>query len=76
MYIGSVMLNSVGRQHDMNMCLKGKARNNLCTTSKTRHDLRMTSKTRYTYNLEHVIFKHGMAYGIEHINKFSICSMA
>ena len=46
------MLNSVVRQQDMNMCLKGKARNNLCTTSKTRHDLSMTSKTRYTYNVE------------------------
>jgi hypothetical protein len=60
----------------MNRCLKGKARNNLCSTSMTRHDFYMTSKTRYTYDVEHVIFKHGMAYGIEHINKFSICSKA
>ena len=59
----------------MNMRIKGKARNNLFT-SKTRHDLYMTSKTRYRYNVELVIFKHGMAYGIEHINKFSICSKA
>jgi len=68
------MLNSVVRQQDMNMCLKGKARNNLCTTSETRHDLCMTSKTRYTYNIEHVTFKHSMVYESEHINKLGMSS--
>jgi hypothetical protein len=68
------MLNSVVRQQDMNIRIKGKARNNLRTTSKARHDFYMISKTRYTYNIEHVTFKHSMVYKSEHINKLGMSS--
>ena len=58
----------------MNIRIKGRARNNLCTTNKARHDFGMTSKTRYTYNTEHVTFKHCMVYDSEHINKLGMSS--